>query len=138
LCCAQQAERMDASRRERFIARLQRERAALLRELGAATSVNGSPATRRELSEPRAPCDRSRSTPTGGRTRQALEEIDAALARLATDSYGICTTCGREIALDRLELVPATPYCLRCARRRSRAPQRVTCFAAALAKLVCR
>jgi RNA polymerase-binding transcription factor DksA len=126
---------MDASRRERFIARLQRERAALLRQLAAVTSVNGSLATWRELGTPQAPCDRSRSTPTDGRTRQALEEIDAGLARLATDSYGICTTCGREIALERLELVPATPYCLRCARRRPRAPQGATRFAAALGKL---
>ena len=94
---------MDASRREGFAGRLQRERAALLRRLAAATSVS-SRAARREFGTPRAPCDRSRSTPTDGRTRQALEEIDAGLARLATDSYGICTTCGREIALERLEL----------------------------------
>jgi RNA polymerase-binding transcription factor DksA len=73
--------------------------------------------------------------PTDGRTRQALEDIDAALARLATDSFGTCTTCGREIALDRLELVPATPYCVRCARRRPRAPQGARRFAAALGKL---
>ena len=126
---------MDA-RRERFTARLQRERAALLRQLAAATTANGSLATLRELGTPQALCDTSRSTPTDGRTHQALEEIDAGLARLATNSYGICMTCGREIALDRLELVPATPYCLRCARRRPRAPQGVTRFAATLGKLL--
>ena len=58
------------------------------------------------------------------------------LARLATNSYGICTTCGREIALVRLELLPATPYCVRCARRRPRAPQGVTRFAATLGRLL--
>jgi RNA polymerase-binding transcription factor DksA len=126
---------MDASRREGFTARLQRQRAALLRRLAATTSVSGSLARGCESGTPQAPCDRSRSTPTDGRTRQALEEIDAALARLATDSFGTCTTCGREIALDRLELIPATPYCLRCARRRPRAPQGATRFAAALGKL---
>jgi RNA polymerase-binding transcription factor DksA len=126
---------MDASRREGFTARLQRQRAALLWRLAAATSVNGSLATDRESAAPQDPCDRSRSTPTDGRTRQALEGIDAALARLATDSFGTCTTCGREIALDRLELVPATPCCVRCARRRPRAPQGATRLAAALGKL---
>ena len=126
---------MDADRREGFKVRLQRQRAALLRQLAAATSLNGSLATRRELGTPQTPCDRSCSTPTDARTCRALEEIDAGLARLAADSYGICTTCGREIALDRLELVPATPYCLRCARRRPRAAQGVTRFAAVLGKL---
>jgi hypothetical protein len=70
---------MDADRRVGFKARLQRKRAALLRQ-AAATSVNGSLAARRELGTPGAPCDRSRSTPTDGRTRQSLEEIDAGLA----------------------------------------------------------
>ena len=125
---------MDADRRERFKAQLQRQRAALLRQLPAGESVNASLGTRRELGTPHALCDRSRSTPTDGGTRQAIE---AALARLAADSYGICTTCGREIALDRLELVPATPYCLRCARRRPRA-RGVTRFADGLGKLFCR
>lgn len=126
---------MDAATRELVDARLQRQRAALLNRLAAATSSSGPLGTRRELGTAQAPCDRSRSTPTDGRTRQALEEIDTGLARLAADSYGICTTCGREIALARLELVPATAYCLRCARRRPRGPHRVTRFAAALGKL---
>jgi hypothetical protein len=73
-------------RREWFAARLQRERAALLRRLADAPSVNGSLATLRELHTPQAPYDRSRAAPTDGRVRQALEEIDAALARLATRS----------------------------------------------------
>lgn len=128
-------EHMDARRREGFAVRLERERAALLRRLAAATSVNGSLATNREPAATRAPCNTSHATPTDGRTRQALEDIDAALARLATDSFGTCTTCGREITPDRLELVPATPYCVRCARRRPRAPQAARRLAAALGKL---
>jgi RNA polymerase-binding transcription factor DksA len=128
-------EHMDARRREGFTARLQRERAALLRRLAAATPENGSLATDREPAAPQAPCDRFRSTPTDDRARRALGEIDAALTRLASDSFGICTTCGREIAPDRLDLVPATPYCVRCARRRPRAPQGATGFAAALRRL---
>jgi RNA polymerase-binding transcription factor DksA len=127
---------MDGDRREGFKGRLQRQRAALLSQLAAATSLNGSLATRRELGTPQAPCDRSGSTPTDSRTCRTLEEIDAGLARLAADSYGICTMCGHEIALRRLELVPATPYCLRCARRRSRAPHGVKRFAATLGKLL--
>jgi len=44
-----------------------------------------------------------------------LAEIEEALARLAHGTYGICVGCGNRIAPDRLELLPATPYCLGCA-----------------------
>ena len=42
--------------------------------------------------------------------------IDAALRRLAEGEYGYCTDCGDEIAPKRLELDPAQPLCLSCAR----------------------
>jgi hypothetical protein len=44
-----------------------------------------------------------------------LAEIEKALTRLAHGTYGICVACGSRIAPDRLELLPATPYCLGCA-----------------------
>jgi DnaK suppressor protein len=46
-----------------------------------------------------------------------LARIDAALERLANDEYGHCVTCGEAIEPRRLELDPATPLCLACARR---------------------
>ena len=49
-------------------------------------------------------------------TRVALAEIDAAEQRLADGSYGTCTTCGREIAAERLDALPAAPTCVNCAR----------------------
>lgn len=122
-CLDQEGERMDAERQQRLTVLLQRHRGFLMRQLAAATSMNGSLAMRREPG----------STAAHGRT--SLEKVDAALARLAAGSYGICTRCGREIALDRLDLVPASAYCLRCARHRSRGHKGgVTHFAAALAK----
>ncbi len=47
-----------------------------------------------------------------------LAEIDAALARLAQDRYGICERCGRPIAPERLDALPATRLCIACASRR--------------------
>ncbi len=44
-----------------------------------------------------------------------IREIDAALLRIANGTYGVCTTCGEEIALERLSALPATPFCMRCA-----------------------
>lgn len=49
-------------------------------------------------------------------SRAALAAVDAALSRLDEGTYGTCTACGREIEAARLDALPATPHCLRCAR----------------------
>ncbi len=46
----------------------------------------------------------------------ALTDVDAALARLRTDSYGWCLRCHREIAPERLEIVPMASLCMSCQR----------------------
>jgi RNA polymerase-binding transcription factor DksA len=48
-------------------------------------------------------------------TRVALAEIEAAEQRLDDGRYGTCTTCGLEIAAERLGVLPATPTCIACA-----------------------
>ncbi len=45
-----------------------------------------------------------------------LVEIEAAEQRFRAGSYGKCTKCGLEIAVERLRALPATPTCVRCAR----------------------
>ena len=47
--------------------------------------------------------------------RRQRDELDAALARLADDSYGRCRSCGGDIAPARLEALPATTACITCA-----------------------
>ncbi|HVX21742.1 MAG TPA: TraR/DksA C4-type zinc finger protein [Acidimicrobiales bacterium] len=47
----------------------------------------------------------------------ALAEVEAAIARLADGTYGLCRRCGQPIAPDRLEAMPATQYCIACASR---------------------
>lgn len=44
-----------------------------------------------------------------------LRQVEAALARYEAGTYGICENCGREIDIARLEAIPYTPLCLRCA-----------------------
>jgi RNA polymerase-binding transcription factor DksA len=46
-----------------------------------------------------------------------IGEIEAALARAAWGTYGTCIACGKRIAPDRLELLPATPHRFACATR---------------------
>jgi RNA polymerase-binding transcription factor DksA len=41
--------------------------------------------------------------------------IRAALARIAEGEYGYCTKCGNAISVERLDILPATPFCRDCA-----------------------
>jgi DnaK suppressor protein len=43
-----------------------------------------------------------------------LHLIEAALKRIADDSFGICVACGDEIQDQRLQALPWTQFCLRC------------------------
>ncbi|OLF14986.1 TraR/DksA family transcriptional regulator [Actinophytocola xanthii] len=47
--------------------------------------------------------------------RAELRALDAAEERLAKGTYGACTRCGHPIAPERLEALPATITCVRCA-----------------------
>jgi RNA polymerase-binding protein DksA len=49
-------------------------------------------------------------------TRRRLADVDAALARRETGNYGVCETCGRPIAPERLAARPAARTCIDCAR----------------------
>ncbi|MGO4190369.1 TraR/DksA family transcriptional regulator [Arthrobacter sp. YAF17] len=46
-------------------------------------------------------------------SRHGLAQIEAALERIETGTYGICAVCGEEISEGRLEARPWTPYCIR-------------------------
>ena len=52
----------------------------------------------------------------GQSAQSELRMISAAFARIDEGEYGFCVTCGDEIAQDRLDLVPATPFCAKHAR----------------------
>lgn len=45
-------------------------------------------------------------------TESQLQDVDRALARLASGDYGICEICGRKISDARLKARPATRYCV--------------------------
>jgi len=50
-----------------------------------------------------------------GIERKELAMIDAALRRIEEGEYGYCVKCGAEIAEERLDAVPFTPFCVKCA-----------------------
>jgi RNA polymerase-binding transcription factor DksA len=44
-----------------------------------------------------------------------IRVIRAALDRIAEGTYGDCAKCGEPISEARLDVLPATPFCSRCA-----------------------
>ena len=52
-----------------------------------------------------------------GKLREALSEVERALAKLDDGSYGECDDCGQAIDPLRLEAKPAAPYCINCASK---------------------
>ncbi|MDQ2968076.1 MAG: TraR/DksA C4-type zinc finger protein [Actinomycetota bacterium] len=53
-------------------------------------------------------------------SEHVLEEIEAALKRIEEGTYGTCTNCGKQIAVERLEALPWATLCIDCARDRER------------------
>ena len=53
----------------------------------------------------------------GHSARHELRMIEAALHRIEVGEYGECVSCGAEIDPERLDLVPATPFCATCAAK---------------------
>ncbi len=47
--------------------------------------------------------------------RGRIDEVDAALRRLESGTYGACRTCRRPIPTARLEAVPEATQCVTCA-----------------------
>ena len=45
-----------------------------------------------------------------------IGDIDAALARLAAGTYGVCDSCSRPVSAARLKALPTTLHCISCAR----------------------
>lgn len=49
--------------------------------------------------------------------KNQLDEVEKALERIAQDSYGVCASCGKDIAPARLEARPESTLCIDCKSR---------------------
>ncbi len=60
-----------------------------------------------------------------GNDKEVLEQIEAALERIADGSFGRCEECGQAIPKARLDAIPYTAFCVKCASRQENgAPSR--------------
>ncbi|MEV8313500.1 TraR/DksA C4-type zinc finger protein [Streptomyces sp. NPDC059900] len=49
--------------------------------------------------------------------RRVLAEVEDAVARVQDGSYGLCQNCTTAIPVERLEILPYTPFCVPCQRK---------------------
>jgi DnaK suppressor protein len=104
---------------------LRRQREAYFKEfLGAEANLQFIAEDRESELEERAQEERSARVLArlDDRSRYLIEEADAALQRIAEGTYGTCEDCEREIPVARLHAVPATRFCVYCARANEQKP----------------
>jgi DnaK suppressor protein len=51
----------------------------------------------------------------GRETQVSIQQLKAALRRLEDNSYGTCAQCREEISEGRLDAIPETTLCVKCA-----------------------
>lgn len=51
----------------------------------------------------------------GNETRASIDDIKKTLQRIKDGSYGLCVSCGQAINPSRLEALPASLCCIKCA-----------------------
>jgi DnaK suppressor protein len=109
-----------ARRVNEFERRLRRERAQVWRALET-TDVELASLDRHEAGE--FVDDAARNTTRRllerieARDRRVLADIDAAEARLAAGTFGVCEACGLPITAARLRALPTARLCIACRRR---------------------
>ena len=64
--------------------------------------------------------ERERDLALSATARHTVEEIEAALARIAAGTYGYCEMCGDRIPMQRLEAIPWADLCVPCKSRGER------------------
>jgi RNA polymerase-binding transcription factor DksA len=61
--------------------------------------------------------ERLATTATARSLAGSIADIDRALERIETGTYGVCEVCGEPIPEDRMTALPATSRCVGCATR---------------------
>ncbi len=49
--------------------------------------------------------------------QKKLDRVAYALKKILKDKYGECESCGKQIKIERLDLVPEAKYCIDCEKR---------------------
>ncbi|HLI14894.1 MAG TPA: TraR/DksA C4-type zinc finger protein [Acidimicrobiales bacterium] len=101
-----------------YRALLEEERRSLLEqlhELGFGDSGPGLTYDPNFADSSQVTAERGEAEALAAELRGALEDVDAALARIENGTYGICERCGKPIDPARLEAMPTVRTCIECA-----------------------
>jgi RNA polymerase-binding protein DksA len=108
-----------------FCALLQAQRKQLLDEVREKIAASGEGlgfANQSKITDDDALADSAASMDVALVIRESreLQDIEAALARIADGSYGVCIDCGEEIGRARLKAYPTARRCLPCQQQDER------------------
>jgi DnaK suppressor protein len=117
-CARRYSGLMDKKSRDLLRKRLKARAAQLRGEVGAvlhSSEALGLPNHRAEVDD-EAVADLETSLDIASVEREAreLEEVDAALARIDGPTFGLCATCEKPIAWERLLAQPQARHCVKC------------------------
>lgn len=107
-----------AGLRERLIADSERLAERIARLQAEADDESWAQPKPDEADQGTAAVERERLRSLAAQARQALEQAEAALARIEEGTYGKCTECGGDITPGRLEARPEAELCVTCQQRR--------------------
>jgi DnaK suppressor protein len=117
--CKEEAEL--AKKYEHLRVHLENEKKRLLEEIeqqeasARSTDVRreGSPFGKRE-EEATESLELEKRLAVGRQSKDRLDEIEHALQKFEEGTYGLCDSCGKPIAPDRLEALPYASLCVDC------------------------
>lgn len=111
----------------KFCERLKKERSQLTERLEQLRARRQPPGERREGSpfgkreeEASEAFELEKRLALEKKLRNTLAEIDYALEKYETGTYGLCDFCGQAIEQERLEALPQANLCLRCKTHQAR------------------
>ncbi len=99
---------------------LEAERRRLLTELGEPIEGPGQMTYGSQAAAATHVFEQQRDLALRDRERNQLRQVEDALARLTSGTYGACRGCGQPIPAERLEAIPWAPLCIECARKAPR------------------
>ncbi len=102
---------------EKIRERLLQNRAELLRMIESAQGIErevGELTFSNEIDLASSLEGREMAFQLSSRDRHELKLIEDALVKMRTGTYGICESCGKNIGIKRLEILPLTTLCIDC------------------------
>ncbi len=93
------------------------ERARLLEELGEPIEGPGQMTYGSQAAAATHVFEQQRDLAMRDHMRSQLHQVEVALASLDAGTYGACRSCGKPIALERLQAIPWVSFCIDCARK---------------------